>query len=350
MSEFPAENNNLTSKPEISLKGESGRTYILDKILGRGTFGVVYESHAKDNPEQKFAIKKYFKTFHPHYAQLEISIIFYLNKKIKDDSIIKLYDGFIDHKNGNLYIITSYLPHKKFTEYFKELPISKIKIYMKNLLTSINLIHKEGIIHRDIKPDNFIFDLESNKSCLIDFGLAEADMDSSNWENSNKDNKLDEDYKIISDLQKYNYRHRTGTKGFLAPEVIFHSNFQSTQVDIWACGVILLSFLAKRFPIFNLNVFSQINEDIIKEIEPLIIVFGREKIIEIAQKCNCSIYISECFNNYYIGIEKLVKKVGENEQEKKSIELAIDLVKKMLEIDPNKRITAENALKHEFFS
>ena len=99
-----------------------------------------------------------------------------------------------------------------------------------------------------------------------------------------------------------------------------------------------------------MNVFSQINEDIIKEIEPLIIVFGRDKIMDIAQRCNCNIYISDCFNNYYIGIEKLVKKIGENEEEKKNIQLAVDLVKKMLEIDPFKRINAENALKHEVFN
>ena len=209
MFEIPAENQNLSLKKEKSLIGNSGREYILDNILGKGTFGVVYEAHAKDNPEQKYAIKNYFKTFHPTYAQLEISIIFYLNKKISNDLIVKIYDGAYDNDTGNLFLVTSFLPHIKFSNYFKELSISQIKIYMKNLLTSLNLIHKEGIIHRDIKPDNFIFDLESNKSCLIDFGLAEADMDSSNWENSNKNNKLDDDYKIISDLQKYNYRHRT---------------------------------------------------------------------------------------------------------------------------------------------
>ena len=335
---------------ELSITGESGRKYIFDKILGRGTFGVVYEAHAKDNPELKYAVKRYFRTFHPNCAQLEISIIFYLNKKIKDNSIIKLHDGFLDKKNGNLYMITSFLPHKKFTEYYKDLNINQVKIYMKNLLNCLKLIHKEGIIHRDIKPDNFLFDLENNNSCLIDFGLAEADMDSSNWENSNKNNLNDEDFKIISDLQKHNYRHRTGTKGFLAPEIIFHSKFQSTSVDIWSAGVILLSFLSKRFPIFNLNVFNKINEDIIKEIEPLIIVFGRKKILDIAEKCSCHIYISECFDSYQIGIDTLIKWKGESDYEKKYLKFAADLVKKMLEIDPNKRISAENALKHEFFN
>ena len=341
-----------SQKLEISIKGESGRTYIFDKILGRGTFGVVYEAHAKDNKELKFAVKRYFRTFHPNCAQLEISIIFYLNKKIKDHNnpIVKLHDGFLDKKTGNLYMITSFLPHKKFTEYYKDLSIEIVKIYMKNLLTSLKLIHNEGIIHRDIKPDNFLFDLETKKSCLIDFGLAEADMDSSNWENSNKDFQLDEDYKIISDLQKHNYRHRTGTKGFLAPEIIFHSKFQSTSVDIWSAGVILLSFLSKRFPIFNLNVFNKISEDIIKEIEPLIIVFGRKKILDIADKCGCHIYISECFDNYQIGIDTLIKWKGQNDYEKKYIKLAIDLCKKMLEIDYSKRISAVDALEHEFFN
>lgn len=121
---------------------------------------------------------------------------------------------------------------------------------MYQLLSSLNTVHQAGIVHRDVKPDNFLFDITTGKSMLIDFGLAEADMDNRKWSEINADS-TDEDYLIIQELQKNNFRHRTGTKGFLAPEIIFHSQYQSTPVDIWAAGVIYLCFLAKRLPRFH---------------------------------------------------------------------------------------------------
>jgi cell division control protein 7 len=49
-----------------------------------------------------------------------------------------------------------------------------IKNYMMGLIKSIQNIHSIGIIHRDIKPDNFLYNFETNEYMLIDFGLAEV--------------------------------------------------------------------------------------------------------------------------------------------------------------------------------
>ena len=48
-----------------------------------------------------------------------------------------------------------------------------MKKYMYNLICCLDNIHKVGIIHRDIKPDNFLYNPELNKFLLIDFGLSE---------------------------------------------------------------------------------------------------------------------------------------------------------------------------------
>ena len=327
-----------TDKSEIT--SENGDVYKLNKIVGRGTFGLVYEATKKDKGE-RYAIKRYFKNLHPTLCQLEISIISYLNQKTSDERILRIYDGF--YIDQDLFLVMSYHPHRKFVDYYSDISLSDLKAYMKELLTCLSIIHSFGIVHRDIKPDNFLFDTQTKKSMLIDFGLAEADMDNKNWEKM-KDETVNEDYEIISELQKNNYRHRTGTKGFLAPEIIFHSNYQSTPVDIWAAGVIYLCFLAKRLPIFNLNRFSKISDETIKEVEPLIIVFGRENIIEIAKKFKSFMYISEVFDQYQLqnGLENLIQRNDIGEEGK-------DLLKRMLELDPEKRITAKEALEHKFF-
>jgi len=350
------DSNNIDNSEEsqTTIISQREKVYVFDKVIGRGTFGVVYEAHNSKDINDKYAIKRYFRTFSPNAGQLEISILFFLTKRFENsnDRILKIHDGYFNEKSGDMFIITSYFTHAKFADYYKDISFKNLQIYMYELLSALNSIHKVGIIHRDVKPDNFLFDLSKQRGMLIDFGLAEADMDSYKWNDLNLDFKNDIDYKEISRLQQNNFRHKTGTKGFLAPEIIFHSSYQTTAVDIWAAGVILLCFLSQRLPVFNLNQFSKITDDTIKELEPLIIIFGDEKIKQIARDCQNFIYISQIFREkckINEGVEKLIIRKTKNDEEKIMLNQAKDLLIKMLDLDQKTRITAEDALKHDFF-
>ena len=101
---------------------------------------------------------------------------------------------------------------------------------------------------------------------------------------------------MILDIQKqYGIKNRIGTRGFLAPECIFNYKSQTKAVDIWAAGVIFLCFLIKRFPVFNMNKFSKIKDESLKEIIPLVIVYGFKSIHEISQKFQSGLYFPEAF-------------------------------------------------------
>ena len=57
-------------------------------------------------------------------------------------------------------------------------------------------------------------------------------------------NIQDEDLRIIYEIQRtFNLKNRIGTRGFMAPETLFNSYFQGKPVDLWAIGIIFLSFL-----------------------------------------------------------------------------------------------------------
>jgi len=109
--------------------------------------------------------------------------------------------------------------------------------------------------------------------------------------------------KAIYEIQRtYNLKNRIGTRGFMAPETIFNSVLQGKGVDIWAAGIILLSFLCKRFPVLNLNKFSPITSEVIKDLIPLIYIFGRNKVNEVAKK------LSKINISFFIQIKlKLIK-------------------------------------------
>lgn len=84
------------------------------------------------------------------------------------------------------------------------------------------------------------FNVDGGLFRLIDFGLAEK-------ETSKQEFRLgDQKQKQVGDGV-----NRGGTKGFRAPEVLLKVAHQTTAIDIWSAGVILLSMLCNRFPVLS---------------------------------------------------------------------------------------------------
>ncbi|XP_020094583.1 probable serine/threonine-protein kinase cdc7 isoform X2 [Ananas comosus] len=151
-------------------------------------------------------------------------------------------------------------------------------------------------------------------------------------------------------MLKRNGKHRregpcVGTKGFRAPEVLFKSLHQGCKVDIWSAGVTLLYLIIGRTP------FGGDPEQNIKEIAKL---RGSEDLWEIAKLHNCeSSYPSELLDVRYLRSLDLREWCMSNTRRLDFIEMApdslFDLVNKCLTVNPRRRITAEEALMHDFF-
>jgi serine/threonine protein kinase len=97
---------------------------------------------------------------------------------------------------------------------------------MRQLITGLGYLHECGIIHRDLKPENILIETISDSEFRIkitDFGLS----------------KLGSPAELIFDC--------CGTPAYVAPEVL-HKNGYHSEVDMWACGIILYSMISKTFP------------------------------------------------------------------------------------------------------
>jgi len=126
--------------------------------------------------------------------------------------------------------------------YLTKLDLVGIKKYMYTLLGAVRHLADLGVMHRDIKPTNFLYDTETSTGLLIDFGLSELERDQKG--NPRKHPNNDQVKKIIQLQRQVKIQNRTGTKGYMPPEALFNFNQQTSAVDVWACGVIFLSFLA----------------------------------------------------------------------------------------------------------
>jgi len=166
--------------------------YIVGKVLGYGGFGVTYLGW-DGKLEQKVAIKEYlpgeFSTRMPGQSQVTVfngekNEQFYdglkkfieeakhLAKFQNEQGIVKIFDSF--EENDTAYIIMEYLDGETLTEYLKRektIPEDVAVAMMMPVMASLQVVHEEGLLHRDIAPDN-IFLTKSGEVKLIDFGAS----------------------------------------------------------------------------------------------------------------------------------------------------------------------------------
>lgn len=69
--------------------------------------------------------------------------------------------------------VMPYMPHDRFHDFYTKMDVPEIRLYMRNLLLALRHVHKFNIIHRDVKPSNFLYNRRQGQFLLVDFGLAQ---------------------------------------------------------------------------------------------------------------------------------------------------------------------------------
>jgi len=167
-------------------------TYIIGKVLGYGGFGVTYLAW---NPvlEQKVAIKEYlpseFSTRIPGQTQVTVfrgekaeqfndgieKFVEEANKLAQfrnTDGIVRIYECFEENKTA--YIVMEYLDGQTLTKHLEQtgkLSADEAIRLLTPIIQSLQEVNKQGIIHRDIAPDNIMITKDGQVK-LIDFGAA----------------------------------------------------------------------------------------------------------------------------------------------------------------------------------
>ncbi len=260
------------------------------KKIGKGAFATVYLAE-RLRDHKMVAVKAFSKEkqYSGDKGRESLENEIKLMRRLSHTNIMKL-EGVYETENS-IYVILEYLEGSQLNDLLKsskKLEPDEVRAIIQNILRGLSHLAKNRIIHRDLKPENIMFRKDNTCDLAIcDFGLA-----------------------TYADEEKYLFV-RCGTPGFVAPEIINIRDMgtKSEPVsDIFSAGVIFHHLL------FGCSVFE-----------------GKKYNEILSQNRSCD------FNMGKEMYTKLSPKI-------------LDLLSKMLEKDPLRRITADAALNHVYFS
>uniref|UniRef100_H2S678 non-specific serine/threonine protein kinase n=1 Tax=Takifugu rubripes TaxID=31033 RepID=H2S678_TAKRU len=147
--------------------------HITDKI-GEGTFSSVYlgEAQMQDGRTEMFALKHLIPTSHPTRIAAELQCLAVAGGK---ENVMGVTYCF--RKEDHAVIVMPYMEHQAIVDVIGSLSFEEVRLYIYHLLKALRHIHQFGIIHRDIKPNNFLYNRNSKMYALVDFGLAQGTAD-----------------------------------------------------------------------------------------------------------------------------------------------------------------------------
>ncbi|TDL29939.1 kinase-like protein [Rickenella mellea] len=395
---------------------------IVDR-LGTGTFSSVYKAvdlhpskwHDRawqgNRPQQSdesssqvgkvfVAIKRIYVTSSPERVKNEIAI---LQDCRGCRHVSQLITAF--RHRDQVVAIMPYHRNEDFRDFFRTSSMDCIKAYFRCLLRALRDIHARQIIHRDVKPANFLFDPRTNNGTLCDFGLAcRMVYKKSEFKHDDKSRgrclhtapDLEHPHGRLRARESLNVEHiksmqrearlksampsdkvgylandkrapskanRAGTRGFRAPEVLLKCNEQSGAIDIWAVGTILLFFLTGKFPLFQSN-------DDIEALMEIAAIIGKRRMEKAATLHNRTFatnvpsvtadgmswreFVEK--QNPDISIPPTSEPVDASSSQEtnaeytQDVELAFDLLEQLMQPECTKRITARGALYHPFLA
>ncbi|CDH60261.1 pkinase-domain-containing protein [Lichtheimia corymbifera JMRC:FSU:9682] len=303
----------------IRVAAKDGRTgqdiqleYNNHKVIGNGSFGVVYQAKLAHSGEDA-AIKKVLQD--KRFKNRELQIM----KVMNHPNICGLKAYFYtqgDTKKDEVYLnlVMEYVPEtvyrvsRHYAKIKQPIPMLLVKLYMYQLFRSLAYSHTLGICHRDIKPQNLLVSPITGVLKLCDFGSAKI---------------------LVAGEPNVSY---ICSRYYRAPELIFGATSYTTSIDIWSAGCVMGEFLLGQ-PLFP-------GESGIDQLVEIIKILGTPSKEEIA-KMNPQ-YVDHKFPQ--IKPHPFSKVFRSRVQPE-----AIDLISRVLQYDPQTRLTASEALVHPFF-
>jgi serine/threonine protein kinase len=205
--------------------------YVVEKRLGEGSFGDVFK--VQDSSRKTYALKilKLWEV-HPKIRRQLIDRfdMEYETGKIESRYLVQsVAHGFV---KGNPYIVMEYCPNGDLTQWIGHLPPDFVRI-ARQVLYGLNDLHRNGKVHRDMKPENVLFTAD-RRAALTDFGI------------SGDRNKRMTEHNILGKPKQI-----FGTYAYMPPEQMKPQKGDATVLpttDIFSFGVMMYHLITGSLP------------------------------------------------------------------------------------------------------
>ena len=296
-------------------RSEFEQTYTVKDKLGEGAFGVVYKALNKKSKE--FVAIKIISVEGDVRSMRRLLREILLLKHLKHENLILLKDAYVIYQNSQISIIfvtelmKMNLRHL-LRDFHRTLSTDHIKFFMYQIFLGLTYLHHNHIAHRDLKPDNILVN-NLNEIKIADFGWARKIC-------SNDDPLT----KIIANIH---YR---------APEICMRVEEHGPPVDIWAAACVFYEILENKV-LFNCNTNAAMIQEIINN-------FGTPSLNDIG-------FIKKFKTREWLRSQEFVPQKAPSDYLQINLcPAGKDLFNRCLCFDPNKRITALQAIQHPYFA
>ncbi|CAM9476144.1 unnamed protein product [Pylaiella littoralis] len=307
----------VRSKQRFKVSGtmfEASSLYELIKPVGRGAYGVVISALNTENG-QKVAIKKVTRAFDDLVDAKRILREITLLRKFSHGNIISIVDILVPpspEEFEDVYIVSDLMETDlhRIINSRQELTPEHVQYFLYQILRALKYMHSSNVLHRDLKPSNLLL----NSNCdlkVCDLGLA-RDIESG-----------------CRELTEY-----VVTRWYRAPEIMLACQEYSKAIDVWSVGCIFAELMLRRpfFPGDNyIDQLTIICDKLGKPREDELGFVSTEKARRFIMKLSAT--NPPCLRDQF-------PPTASDE--------ALDLLSKMLEFSPERRISVEDALEHTF--